>query len=98
MGNGERALHSMNVAAKSSSRVVVKSREGGLKAYVPRVAVAVYVVPGSKPVWNQTPEAFVFTGDGGAPEPSTRENAIMAPPSPMPASVTTPPTGNRTAR
>src|SRR5438876_7250759 len=96
IANGASALHSMNVAAKSSSRVVVKSREGGLKAYVPRVAVAVYVVPGSKPVWNQTPESFVCTGDGSAPEPSTRENVIMAPPSPMPPAVTTPATGNRT--
>src|SRR5947208_15819808 len=40
MGNGDSPLHSMNVAAKSSSGVVVKSRDGGLNAYVARVGVA----------------------------------------------------------
>src|SRR5438477_12993354 len=79
IANGARALHSMNVAAKSSSRVVVKSREGGLKAYVPRVAVAVYVVPVSKPLWVHKPDASVWTGGGSAPVPTTREKVIVTP-------------------
>src|SRR5437667_10310037 len=58
MGNGDSPLHSMNVAAKSSSTVVVKSREGGLKAYVGRVGVAGYVVPGWKPVWDGRQRAW----------------------------------------
>src|SRR5437016_11701419 len=74
MGNGDSPLHSMNVAAKSSSAGVVKSRDGGLNVYVGRLGVTRYVVPGWKPFCDQNPAASVCTGDGSAPWPSTREN------------------------
>src|SRR5437667_12014910 len=94
MGTGARTLHSTNVAAKSSSAGVVKSRDGGLNVYVGRLGVTRYVVPGWKPFCDQNPPASVCTGDGSAPWPSTRENVIKAPASAMPPAVTTPATGN----
>ena len=93
MGNGDSPLHSMNVAAKSSSAGVVKSRDGGLNVYVGRLGVTRYVVPGWKPFCDQNPPASVCTGDGSAPWPSTRENVMVTPASGVPMLVTMPATG-----
>src|SRR5439155_10777193 len=57
MGNGDSPLHSMNVAAKSSSAGVVKLGGGGVEVYVGRVGVTGYVVPGWKPVCAQNRRA-----------------------------------------
>src|SRR5438132_1046868 len=62
-------LHAMKVPVKSSSSVVVKSRDGGAKMKLPRLGVARYVVPISNPVWDHTPDESVCTGGGTAPVP-----------------------------
>ena len=93
IGTGARTLHSTNVAVKSSSPIVVKSRDGGVNVYVPRLGVTRYVVPGTKPVCDQNPMASVCTGAGSAPVPSTRENVTVTPGSGAPVAVRMPATG-----
>ena len=90
-------LHAMKVPVKSSSSVVVKSRDGGAKMKLPRLGVARYVVPISNPVWDHTPDESVCTGGGTAPVPSTSENVTVTPARPMPPLLTTPAAGKATA-
>src|SRR5436309_15932898 len=83
-------LQATNVPVKSSSVIVVKSRDGGAKANVPRLGVTRYVAPTPNPVCDQEPASSVCTGGGTGPDPRTSENVIVTPASLIPPPVTMP--------
>src|SRR2546429_2669947 len=86
-------LQATKVPVKSSSVIVVKSRDGGAKANVPRLGVTRYVAPTPNPVCDQEPSTSVCTGGGMGPDPRTSEKVIVTPASLIPPPVTIPCTG-----
>ena len=86
-------LQATKVPVKSSSVIVVKSRDGGAKANVPRLGVTRYVAPTPNPVCDQEPSTSVCTGGGTGPDPRTSEKVIVTPASLIPPPVTIPCTG-----
>src|SRR5438046_10714113 len=88
MGGNPGLAEATEAAVKSSSVIVVKSRDGGAKANVPRLGVTRYVAPTPNPVCDQEPSTSAGTGGGTGPDPRTSEKVIVTPGSINPPPVT----------